>query len=259
MSSSRQEQPKVILKPVTSERDVPDLANINEQALEGDPMKQWMILYLGRTEWDSTVEAITGALTDPNYHLVKAVIPDMDDAGNEKIVGFIQWMCGYIHLEGGYNSAQSNCKKDLEPKEVVKDVMDPASELPDELAEESSQATSAEDKGRARRLKKGEAQYLETRNAYIGAIRGKKHVYIRRIMVLPEYHGQGIGKQLLKVVTDSADEQKIVCWLFARPAGEALYAKSGFRVVSLTELDEPEDGFVCPPGKGMMRLPQPKI
>lgn len=262
--ASRQQPLNVTLKPVTSEADAPQLANINEKALEGDPLKEWLALYTGRTEWSTTVEAVTGALNDPTYRLVKAVVSDPDSEGDEKIVGFVHWMCGYVHLEKGYNSAQSNLKRDLELKDVVKDVKDPSSDLSEELAKEASfletslaGTKSKEDDHRARRLKKGEVKYIETRNHYISAIRGKKHIFVRRIMVLPEYHGREVGKQLLKVVTDSADQQKIVCWLFSKPAGEGLYTNFGFKVISVTGMDEPEDGFVCPASKGMMRAPQP--
>ena len=254
----------IALKRVTSEADVPQLANINEKALEGDPLKLWMAAYTERTEWKNTVEAVTGALGDPNYHLLKAVILDPSVESGEKIVGFVHWMCGYIHLENGYNSAQSNLKRDLEPKDVIKDVKDPASDVPEKLVgaasqleDDTTQDRSDEDNRRAWRLKRGNAKYVETRNSYIGAIRGKKHIYIRRIMVLPEYQGHGVGRRLLKAVTDDADRQKIVCWLFARPAGEPLYAKLGFAIIYVVDMDEPEDDFVCPPAKGMMRLPVP--
>lgn len=263
-STDRQqhESLNITLEPVTSPSDIPQLANINEKALEGDPLKQWMALYTGRTEWNTTVEAVTGALGDPNYHVVKAVISNPE--GGEKVVGFVHWMCGYIHLEAGYNSAQSNMKKDIKRLETGgEDVKDPSSDFAEKLAGESSRleqgSEKEEDEARARRLKKGESKYVETRNHYIGAIRGKKHVYVRRIMVLPEFQGRGVGQTLMKVVTDDADRQRIVCWLFARPAGEKMYESFGFRVVSVTNMDEPEDGFVCPASKGMMRLPQPAI
>jgi len=255
---------QVTLKLVTSKADAPQLANINEKALEGDPLKLWMATYTERTEWKSTLEAITSALNDPTYRLHKAVIPDSSVESGEKIVGFVHWMCGYIHLENGYNSAQSNLKRNLEHKDVVKDVKDLASDFPEKLADAASQLDdksvqdrSHEDDKRAWRLKKGAAKYVVTRNSYISVIRGKKHIYVRRIMVLPDYQGYGIGRKLMKVVTDDADRQKIVCWLFARPAGEPLYLKLGFTLVSVIDMDEPEDRFVCPAAKGMMRLPRP--
>lgn len=271
----------ITLKPVTSSSDVPALADINERALDGDPLKRWMALYIGRTEWESTVDAVSGALSDPSYHVVKAVVCDSETdsgaaggGGKERIVGFVHWMCGYIHLEGGYNSAQCNLKKDIERLESGskgerererEDVKDPSSGLVEDLARESSRlrhdTESKEEDGdeevRARRLERGETKYVETRNHYIGAVRGKKHMFVRRLMVLPEFQGRGIGRRLMKVVTGEADRQKIVCWLFSRPAGERMYESLGFRVISVTDMDEPEDGFVCPASKGMMRLPRP--
>ena len=271
-TTRHQHSPTIALKPVTSPSDIPHLAAINEHALDSDPLKQWMARYTSSTEYDTTVVALTSALRDSNYRVVKAVVPDASTGSDdgEKIVGFVHWMCGYIYLEGGYGSAQRNCKKDVEgvggSGQGVGDVKDPASDVAEVLAEESARLGQGsggqkdqDDEARARRLKRGEAKYIDTRNHYIGAIRGKKHMFVRRLMVLPEFQGRGIGRKLMKVVTDDADRQKIVCWLFARPAGAKMYESFGFKVVSVTEMDEPEDGFTCPAGKGMMRSPQPVV
>lgn len=250
----------VTLKPVTSEIDVPALAEINGRALEGDPLKEWMRLFTSRTEHETTVKAVTEALTDPTYSLIKAVIPDSDaeDGSGEKIVGFVHWMCGWIELEKVDPFAE---KKPVVHAEVI-DAKDVASNMAEELdaqAEKLEKVPTAkkEDLDRAARMRVGEAKYVDSRNHYIAAIRGKKHMFIRRIMVLPEYQRRGIAGKLMKVVTDEADRQKIVCWLFARPAGMKLYEKVGYKAVGMTSMDEPEFGFECSPTKAMMRLPQP--
>lgn len=56
-----------------------------------------------------------------------------------------------------------------------------------------------------------------------------------------------------------ADKQKIVSWLYARPAAAKMYQDAGFQVVGVTEVrvaegDEPLD---VPPGQAMLREPQP--
>ena len=256
---------EVTLKPVTSESDIPALAQINESALEGDPLKEWMRLYTERTEWENTVKAVTEGLTDPTYSLVKAVIPDPEHQGEEKIIGFVHWMCGWIVLDKVDPVAEKSQAPQQDGEvDNAKDVKDVSSNLTDQLEWKAQHLEAGPDQSqesgeRAERLRKGEAKYVQTRNHYIAAIRGKKHMYIRRLMVLPEYQGRGIGSKLLKMVTDEADRQKIVCWLFSRPIAERkLYEPVGFRTIGVTEMDEPEDNFVCPPAKAMMRSPRPK-
>ena len=247
------------LKPVTSLDDVLSLATVNERALDGDPLKEWMRLFTERTELEGAKTAITESLDDPTYKIIKAVIPDPDSPLNEKIIGFVHWMCGYILLDKVDPFAEKSVP---EPATApVADVRDVASNLAENLSEtanklEESPSKTREDADRAKRLRAGEAKYIATRNHYIAAIRGKKHMFIRRIMVLPEYQGHGIGSKLMKIVTDEADHQKIVCWLFARPAGMKLYERVGFKSMGITEMDEKEWNFVCSPATSMMRLPQ---
>lgn len=250
----------VVLKTVTSESDVPALAHINNRALEGDPLKEWMRLFTERNEYDTTVKAVTESLTDPTYQIVKAVIPDPDAkiGSGEKVVGFVHWFCGWIQLE----KVDPFAEKVLAPNQEVNDVKDVASNMAERLegkAEEleNGPTQSDEDAARAARLRAGEVKYVDSRNHYIAAIRGKKHMFIRRIMVLPEYQRRGIAGKLMKVVTDEADRQKIVCWLFARPAGMKLYEKVGYKTIAETDMNEPEFGFECVPTKAMMRLAQP--
>lgn len=239
--------------------DVPALANINERALDGDrEFLQWVALFTERNEYETTVQAVNDAITDPEYCVVKAVIPDSEGANGEKIVGFIQWFCGWIKLE----QVDPFAALPEKPREPVIDVKDVTSNVAEELAQEASDLKSGpepsqEDMIRARRLKKGEKKYVETRNHYIAAIRGKRHMFIRRIMVLPEYHGKGIGYQLMRVVTDEADRLKIVCWLFARPGGVPLYERMGYKSVGVTVMSEPEEDFECPLTLSMIRLAQP--
>ena len=248
------------LQEVTSETDVPALATINERALEGDPLKEWMRLFTTRTEWQSTVDAVTAALTDPETSLVKAVIPDSTSPNGEKIIGFCHWQCGWIVLEKVDPFAEQPQQQDV--TELAVDTHDVASNIAEELAEkaeiiEDTPRKTTEDAERAVRLRAGEVRYILTRNHYIAAIRGKKHMFIRRLMVLPEYQGRGVASRLLKVVTDEADRQKIVCWLFSRPAGEKLYKRVGFETLGETSMDEKEFNFSCPSTKSMMRPARP--
>lgn len=249
------------LKPVISESDVFDLATINDRALDADTnFKQWMALFTERTDWSTTVQAVKEALSDPDYRLVKAVVPGSDSDNDEKIVGFIHWFCGWIQLE----QVDPFASQASLATETATDIKDVASNMAETLAKEAADLkavpeSSQEDLVRARRLKKGERKYVETRNHYISAIRGKRHMFIRRIMVLPDYQGMGIGKKLMKVVTDEADRLKIVCWLFARPGGVPMYKKLGYEVAAVTDMHEPEENFECPETLSMIRFAQPVL
>lgn len=251
------------LKPVTSDLDVPALATINDRALDADlAFKRWMAMFTERTDWDTTVSAVTEAIGDPEYRLVKAVVSSDD---GEKIVGFIHWFCGWIVLEKVDPFAvekSDQVQSQQTQNRPVADIKDVASNVAETLADEAAALEekprpTEEEIVRARRLKKGEKKYIRTRNHYIAAIRGKRHMFIRRIMVLPEYQGMGIGRQLMKVVTDEADRLKIVCWLFARPMGVRMYERFGYVTVGVTEMDEVEEGFECPETRSMMRVAQP--
>lgn len=246
------------LKPVLSEADVPALATINDRALDSDfSFKQWMALFTERTDWSTTIQAVTEAITDPEYRLVKAVVPDPDSENGEKIVGFVHWFCGWIQLEKVDPFAVQSkplSKPILDAKDVASNI---AEELAKEAADiEAGSEPSQEEMIRARRLKKGERKYVETRNHYIAAIRGKRHMFIRRIMVMPEYQGMGVGTKLMKVVTDEADRLKIVCWLFARPGGVSMYERLGYETVGITDMNEPEEEFECPETMSMIRIAQ---
>lgn len=257
---TRKTPPNLTLKPLTSENDVLALAEINDRALDGDPLfKQWMAMFTERTEYSSAVQAVTEAITDPEYRVIKAVIPDSKSADGEQIVGFIHWFCGLIKLQ----QVDPFAVQPEPPKEPTVDVRDVGSTMAEDLAQKAADlktppGPTQEEIVRARRLEKGEKKYVETRNHYITAIRGKRHMFIRRIMVLPEYHGMGIGYQLMRVVTDEADRLKIVCWLFARPGGVGLYERMGYQSVGVTDMNDPEEDFEgCPETLSMIRVAQP--
>lgn len=110
-------------------------------------------------------------------------------------------------------------------------------------------------------------------NAWIYFIRGKRHVRqfhpwtafalrsdydpdLRRVAVLPEYQRRGIASRLLQWGVDKADEDKLVSWLNARPAGQRLYEKVGWEVVRVIPFDI--RGFKVAPNVSMLRLPQPR-
>ena len=80
------------------------------------------------------------------------------------------------------------------------------------------------------------------------------------MMVHPGHQRKGIGKKLLQWGLDLADEEKIVSWLFARPAATKLYESAGFKAVGLLEVQIPEEDepLDVPAGVAMLREPQPR-
>jgi GNAT superfamily N-acetyltransferase len=81
---------------------------------------------------------------------------------------------------------------------------------------------------------------------------------LRRMMVDPDHQRKGIGQKLLQWGLDLADKQKMVCWLYARPAAVRLYESAGFKVMGVCEYNAHEDDepLDVPPGLGMLREPQ---
>ncbi len=75
------------------------------------------------------------------------------------------------------------------------------------------------------------------------------------MVVHPNHQRKGIGQKLLQWGMDLADREKIVGWLFARPAASKLYEKNGWRAVDSIAVDVP--GMVVAPLVSMLRKPQP--
>lgn len=79
------------------------------------------------------------------------------------------------------------------------------------------------------------------------------------MMVHPDHQRNGVGRKLLQWGLDLADKEKMVSWLFARPAAAKMYQDAGFKVVGVAEVnvaegDEPLD---VPPSLAMLREPRP--
>jgi ribosomal protein S18 acetylase RimI-like enzyme len=78
---------------------------------------------------------------------------------------------------------------------------------------------------------------------------GQDHFYLFAVGVLPHGRGQGLGRALIRQMTDEADALGLTCWLEnTNPRNEALYRSLGFEAV---ETFEPVPG--CPPLTTMRR------
>ena len=206
----------------------------------------------------ATADRLAAAVEDPCSKVFKAVKPSrnavadgqIEGEESEELVGLSQWYVGYVNVPKVDPFASKDKGDDGKTTKV------PAGSFfatpdPAPAATVGGNAPETEtDK------KKNPSDELTRRigNTYISAIRGKKHVYLRRMIVHPDHQRQGIGQKLLDWGMDVADEQKIVSWLFARPAGRRLYEKAGFKVVATLEVEAEE--MVVPPVVSMMRKPQ---
>ncbi|KAI9158369.1 hypothetical protein HJFPF1_06363 [Paramyrothecium foliicola] len=65
----------------------------------------------------------------------------------------------------------------------------------------------------------------------------KSHFYISAFAVDPQFHGQGIGSQLLNHCLEIADKAALRTWLIAFPRSHSLYLRSGFKDVDHCDVD----------------------
>lgn len=75
------------------------------------------------------------------------------------------------------------------------------------------------------------------------------------MMVHPDHQRKGIAQKMLQWGIDLADREKIVAWLFARPAASRLYERNGWKAVTSSEVNVPD--IEVAPVVSMLRLPQP--
>ena len=142
----------IALHHVTQQSEVERLVQINHDAMLADPVYHWMELYTEETEYDGTRAALTGAVDDPCYEVVKAVTMDPTAPEKELVVGFVQYFRGFIQLPKDRPS-----KGDFQKKQT------------------SDASQLAYDQARLARLKIGDEMYTHSRNWYISTIRAQKH------------------------------------------------------------------------------------
>lgn len=67
--------------------------------------------------------------------------------------------------------------------------------------------------------------------------KGKRHVYIRHLMVLPQYQRRGIGGELLGSVMSISDAEGLPTFLVATKQAHVLYGKAGFEELGTWTID----------------------
>lgn len=171
---------QVVLKPVTDSVDIPKLYDVNARAMTIDPIIKWFDLHTERPEYETTMKALTDALNEPKYTIVKAVIPASNDTEQEQIVGFILWMNGYIELDKVDPFAPKEEQLSKEQEQQLQDLKEGTLIPVDEVVSQVNKLAQKTDKTReeqekTERLKVGAKMFAESGNYYIRAIRGKRH------------------------------------------------------------------------------------
>ncbi|KIX05865.1 uncharacterized protein Z518_03838 [Rhinocladiella mackenziei CBS 650.93] len=261
--------PQIQIRPVTSESDVPMLAHLADIALKPDGFHEFRRRYSSKNIYDDCAEKVTASLRDVRgrYFLFKAVrapesasesqsdVDAKDSVGKEEtIVAFAQWQIGYIETPKTDPFAPK--------KEMVE-----SSTLEAGVSNVATSEAGDQDEGEAVGIADQEASkpvypnpdaelLRKLSNSYIGTIRGKRHLFLHRLMVHPSYQRQGIGQRLLDWGIETADRENIVSWLFSRPAGSRLYERNGWKEVLATEVEVPDEDLKVAPVISMLRLPK---
>ncbi|KAF6805534.1 hypothetical protein CMUS01_14596 [Colletotrichum musicola] len=73
---------------------------------------------------------------------------------------------------------------------------------------------------------------------YEKAVDGRRHNYVKHIMVDPDHQRKGIGAKLLRMVVKTSDEQKVPTFLVASAEGYGLYKRLGFEDLGTWTIDD---------------------
>lgn len=142
----------ITLHHVTQKSEIERLVEINHDAMLDDPVFHWMELYTDEDEDTGTRAALSDAIDDSCYEIVKAVTNDPTAPEKKMVVGFVHYFRGFIQLPQDGSS-----KGDFQKK--------PGSDAPQ----------PSYDEARLARLAIGNGMYTHSRNFYISTIRGQKH------------------------------------------------------------------------------------
>lgn len=181
---------KIEIRPVTSVADIPTLAKISELALKDDTLFEFRARCGAKPIYEGTMEKLTAAVNNPaRFKLFKAVVvPATAADGNvdqdETIVGYTQWMLGYLETpkmdpfapkpQSSGTDASTTSEADVlnittsEANEKQADDVVAALEAIslDNTSKKSKPYYSNPDQEHSRKMG----------NAYITAIRGKRHL-----------------------------------------------------------------------------------
>ena len=228
--------------------DIPELAPaLRPLGLKATARVEFVEKYGKKNTYEDGVEKFTKNISDPKSHIFKAMMRVA--GGVEMLVGLSEWYVGFLDI----------AKIDPFAEKPVEDARGVAETVAEEKLEERGilemGTFSTELDGQYRDPNPYVDMVRRMGNAYVGTIRGKKHVILRRLVVHPDFQRRGIGRKLMQWGLDEADRLGIVSWLFARPAGIQLYQRCGYVEVANISFDIPDGdpAIDAAPFIGMLR------
>ncbi|KAF9283646.1 hypothetical protein BGZ68_005230 [Mortierella alpina] len=76
---------------------------------------------------------------------------------------------------------------------------------------------------------------------------GCKCMFVVSLSVDPKFHGRGVGSALMRWGTAAADEAGVYMWVHSSESAHTFYAKEGFEVVGILDVDLDEYALAPPP------------
>lgn len=177
---------KIIIKPITCLADIPKLAEISQLALENDSMFEFRARCGAPSIYDVAMEKLSAAVNNPaKFSMFKAVaVPvntsEGDESQDEAIVGYTQWMLGYLETpkmdpfapkqpptSTTFEANMTNITTSEANEKPARDVL---------VALEASASRDPSDDSKPYYANPDQDYSRRMGNAYIRAIRGKRHL-----------------------------------------------------------------------------------
>jgi GNAT superfamily N-acetyltransferase len=216
--------------------DVNAIFEVGRDAMSYD--RQTQLKYHGNVPYlqpDSAKQGIISLLSNPKGNFIKAISNDTGD-----LLGACSF---FFH---GFESHEIPASNPGELDESLVKGNETPESLPREMASVDEEKQKAIDKINA--LDAMESKDMQ-RWQKILMPPGSKCIILTGFSVNPKYQGRGIGGQLLKRVTDLADERGVFMWVHSSEAAVRTYMKGGFEVVGTLEVDL-DDYATAPPPEG---------
>ncbi|KZL79791.1 gnat family acetyltransferase [Colletotrichum incanum] len=77
----------------------------------------------------------------------------------------------------------------------------------------------------------------EMDECYVNAVNGRKHSYVKNVMVDPKHQKKGVGAKLLQTIIEISDAERIPTFLVASAEGYNLYKRLGFQDLGTWTID----------------------
>ncbi|KAH8901137.1 acyl-CoA N-acyltransferase [Thozetella sp. PMI_491] len=186
------------IRPATVD-DAASIAHVHYQAL--NTYHEFYAAFFAVHPRDSVPKSTASALQSLGQNFVVAV-----DTSSGEIVGFIRYH--FVDAEKVEEKTVNTVPSLFAPKDHLKDLWAKFCDREDDMDV-----------------------------CYLNASRGKKHNYVKHLMVDPNHQRKGIGKKLLGYVVAKSDADGIPTFLVASAEAHHLYGKLGFEDLGTFRID----------------------